>query len=158
LKVLIVYDSVYTNTEKIAQAIGSSFPTGTVSIIKAGQTKLTDLAGVGVLIVGSPVQGGRATQSVQKFISSIPSAGLSNIKYTAFDTRISGKEKSVGIKIIVGIFGYAAGRIVESLKNKGGTLLVPPEWFIVNDREGPLKEGEIERAAAWGKKILAGTK
>ncbi len=47
--------------------------------------------------------------------------------------------------------GYAAPRIVEALKKKGGNLVVPPEGFLVKDREGPLKEGELERAATWAK-------
>jgi hypothetical protein len=50
--------------------------------------------------------------------------------------------------------GYAAGRMAESLKKKGVSLVVPPEGFFVKDREGPLKEGELERAADWAKTII----
>jgi DNA-binding CsgD family transcriptional regulator len=48
---------------------------------------------------------------------------------------------------LVGIFGYAAGKIAGSLKTKGGTLILSPEAFFVKGKEGPLKEGELERAA-----------
>ncbi|MDJ1422499.1 MAG: hypothetical protein M5U10_11355 [Candidatus Methanoperedens sp.] len=41
----------------------------------------------------------------------------------------------------------APGRIVDSLKGKGGHLIAPPEGFIVKGNEGPLKQGELERAA-----------
>ncbi len=68
--------------------------------------------------------------------------------------RITGKDKGVGIRILTGVFGYAAGRIADSLKGKGGYLMVPPEGFIVEGNGGPLKQGELERAASWAKVVL----
>lgn len=50
--------------------------------------------------------------------------------------------------------GYAAGRIAETLKKKGGNLVMPPEGFFVKGKEGPLKEGELERTANWGEVIV----
>jgi hypothetical protein len=38
---------------------------------------------------------------------------------------------------------------------KGGELIAPPEGFFVQGTEGPLKEGELERASDWAKQILA---
>ena len=55
----------------------------------------------------------------------------------------------------VRIFGYAAKPIADRLAKKGGDLAVPPEGFYVGDMEGPLLEGELERAADWAKQILA---
>jgi len=63
----------------------------------------------------------------------------------AFDTRLTTR--------LVGIFGYAAARIANSLKRNGGTLIASPEGFFVKGKEGPLKEGELERAARWAKEI-----
>jgi len=40
------------------------------------------------------------------------------------------------------------------LAGKSGTQVVEPEGFIVEGKEGPLKEGEVERAAAWAKTLL----
>jgi flavodoxin len=56
------------------------------------------------------------------------------------------------------VFGYAAGRIADSLKAKGGRLVAEPDGFIVEDREGPLKQGELERAADWVKTVIAAAK
>jgi len=53
----------------------------------------------------------------------------------------------------VGIFGYAAGKIADSLKRKGATLVASPEAFFVKGKEGSLKDGELERAASWAKEI-----
>jgi len=56
------------------------------------------------------------------------------------------------------VFGYAAGRIANNLKKKGGILIASPEGFFVTGGQGPLKEGELERAAAWAKGILESKK
>lgn len=45
--------------------------------------------------------------------------------------------------------GYAAGRMAESLKAKGATLVMAPQPFYVKGKEGPLKEGKLERPATW---------
>jgi len=50
-------------------------------------------------------------------------------------------------------FGYDAPRIARSLERSGGNLLAPPEGFVVLGMKGPLKEGELERAAGWAKGI-----
>lgn len=47
----------------------------------------------------------------------------------------------------------AAGRIATILEYKGCYLAMEPEGFIVEDSEGPLKKGELERAATWARGI-----
>ena len=49
--------------------------------------------------------------------------------------------------------GYAASTIITALKKKGGNLLALPEGFLVTGEQGPLKEGELERAVAWARQI-----
>jgi flavodoxin I len=144
MKALIVYDSVYGNTEKIAKAIGAAI-TGEVGVVGVGEVNSSELKTIDLLIVGSPTQGGRPTPPIKDFLDRIPEASLKGIKVAAFDTRIPTRW--------VGIFGYAAGRIARSLKTKGGTLISSPEGFVVKGREGPLKEGELEHAASWAKEI-----
>jgi hypothetical protein len=48
-------------------------------------------------------------------------------------------------------FGYAAPRIARSLEEHGGNLVTEPEGFVVIGIKGPLKEGELARAANWAK-------
>jgi hypothetical protein len=57
-------------------------------------------------------------------------------------------------RFVVKTGGYAAKRIADQLKKAGGNLIVPSEGFYVEDTEGPLKAGELERAAAWAKDLL----
>ena len=153
MKVLVVYDSAYGNTEEIARAIGAAVtPPDSARVVKVDAAGMVDLNGVDMLIVGSPTQGGRATQNMQTFISGIPAAMLKDVKVAAFDTRIVPKG-AVG-RFFIRTFGYAAGRIGSVLAGKSGTQVVEPEGFIVEGKEGPLKEGEVERAAAWAKTLL----
>jgi len=145
VKVLIVYDSVYGNTEQIARAIGGAITLpNEVKIVRAGEANPSELGTLDLLVIGSPTQGGRPTSPVRGFLDKIPSTVIKDVKVAAFDTRIPSKW--------AGIFGYAAGRIAKTLKGKCGDL-VASEGFFVKGTEGPLKEGELERAAAWAKEI-----
>jgi flavodoxin I len=147
MKALIVYDSVYGNTEKIARAIaGALTPSGEVKVLRAGEVNPSELESLDLLIVGSPTQGGKPTRAIQDFLNKLPESAVRGMNVAAFDTRFSTK--------LVAIFGYAAGKIAGNLKTKGGTLILPPEPFFVKSKEGPLKEGELERAAGWAKRIL----
>jgi flavodoxin I len=145
MKALVVYDSVYGNTEKIAQAVGEALNNGT-RVVRVGEAAPTELATLDLLIIGSPTQGGRPTKPMQDFLSRIPESALKNVKVTSFDTRISTR--------LVGIFGYAAGRILEALKTRKGQIAAFPQGFFVQGTKGPLKEGELERAVSWAKGIL----
>jgi len=150
MKVLIVYDSVYGNTEKIARAIAEAItPSNEVKVLRAGEANPSELESTDLLIVGSPTHAGRPTPPVQDLLKKVPKLSQ-GINVAAFDTRITTK--------LVGVFGYAAGRIAKNLKNKGGTLIASPVGFFVTGGQGPLKEGELERAAAWAKGILESKK
>jgi len=152
MKTLIVYDSMYGNTEKIARAIGDAI-TGDVRVLRASEAGPSDVKSIDFLIVGSPTQGFRATKPVQTFIEGIAKDALQNMKVVAFDTRMPERDVGKGLRFIMKIGGYAAPRIAEALKKKGGNLVVLPEGFLVKDKEGPLLEGELERASAWAKGI-----
>ena len=55
---------------------------------------------------------------------------------------------------LVKVLGYAAKPITSGLQKRGGELIVPPEGFFVSDTEGPLKDGELDRAEDWAKQIV----
>jgi flavodoxin I len=149
MKVLVVYDSVYGNTVQIARAIGGAI-SGNVKVLHAGEASRLDLTGVDLLIIGAPTQAGRPTPAMQGFLKTVSKSVIKDIKIAAFDTRVPVKW--------VGIFGYAAGRIAKDLQKKGGVLVANPEPFFVAGTEGPLKEGELERAAAWAQEVIKSIK
>jgi flavodoxin len=150
MKVLLVFDSVQGNTEKVARAIAAALAPAEVKVVRPGEATPPDLKSIDLLVVGSPTMGGRPTMPTQAFLSGIPADALKGIDVAAFDTRL----KSWWVKI----FGFAAGKIAESLKSKGGRLAAPPQGFIVLGSKGPLKEGELEIAATWIKGIQASKK
>ncbi len=93
-----------------------------------------------------------------EFLKRIPANALENIGVTSFDTRFSAEGKGIGTRMLLRVLGYAAGRIANRLERKGGHLAAEPEGFIVEDSEGPLKKGELERAATWAKGIVESKK
>ncbi|MEA3377444.1 MAG: flavodoxin family protein [Anaerolineae bacterium] len=156
VKALVVYDSVFGNTEQVAHAIGDALgspkETETLRVTDAEPEALTK---VDVLVVGSPTRGFRATPATKNLLKRIPAGGLRGVRVAAFDTRFAVEEMdSALLKFLVGLFGYAAKPIADRLRRKGGELAVPPEGFIVEGTEGPLREGELERAAEWARQIL----
>ena len=155
MKVLIIYDSFFGNTEQIARAIGNALGSqkdvGTLRVSNAKQEQLT---GLELLIVGSPTRAFRPAEAIKNFLKRISPDGLKGVKVAAFDTGIGMSDmKSSALRILVKIAGYAAKPIADRLKKKGGDLVMPPEGFWVKGTEGPLKEGELERAAGWAKRI-----
>jgi flavodoxin len=145
MKVLIVYDSAYGNTEKIAETISGAIA-GDVKVLRVGEVSPPDLESLDMLIVGSPTYGGRPTQPIQDFLKGATESAVKGIKVAAFDTRLSAKWAK--------IFTFAAGKIAGRLKRMGGVLALPPEGFFVQGAKGPLKEGELERATSWAREII----
>jgi flavodoxin I len=137
MNALIVYDSTYGNTEKIAQAIGKGISGQALRVSEVNQA---DLKGFDLLIIGSPTHGGFPTEGIYGLLKA--SLALSGIGVAAFDTRTK-----------TTVFGYAAPKIARSLQRSGGNLLAPPEGFTVLGMHGPLQEGELERATDWAKGI-----
>jgi len=141
MKVLVVYDSTYGNTEKIAKTIGAAI-SGDVKVLRAGEVNAAELNSCDLLVIGSPTQGGRPMPSVAELLSKIPKSALEGKNFAAFDTRIA----------IAKLFGFAARKIENNLKAKGGNAIIPAEGFNVTAEKAPkLKEGELERAANWVK-------
>jgi flavodoxin I len=146
MKTFVVYDSVYGNTEKIAQAIGDAIP-GEVQVLHVGQVNADELATVDLLIIGSPTHGGGSTEGVQGLLEKVGAPARKGAKVATFDTRFAWRW--------IKIFGFAAPKMADALKGKGWGLAVSPEGFFVKGaKKGPLKQGEVERAATWAKEVV----
>lgn len=154
MNTLIIYDSVFGNTEKIAQAIATALDT---SAIPVNQADSNQLRGLDLLVVGSPTRGFRPTERISKLLNGLPKNHLAGARVAAFDTRIVLETiDSKALRFLVDKGGYAANTIAKTLEKKGGQPSAPPEGFFVTGEQGPLKDGELERAAGWASKIKAG--
>jgi flavodoxin len=150
---LVLYDSQFGNTEKIAQAIGRGI-SGDVQVLPVKDTGNIAWSELKLLVVGSPTQGGRATPMLQKVFETIPANGLQGVRVAAFDTRFDEAKQSFALKLLMKTIAYAAEKIAKTLQAKGGTLAAPPEAFVVTGKEGPLAAGELERAEQWGASLM----
>jgi flavodoxin I len=153
MKTLILYDSYFGNTEEIAKTITNELGSS-CNLKRVNAFKTEDLKDIKTLIVGSPTRAFNFSDKTMTFLTRLPNRGLKGIKVTTFDTRIDSstvKPKILGF--LMNTFGYANKKIIKVLIGKGGEKLIEPEFFIVQDKEGPLKEGEIEKAKNWIKNI-----
>ena len=144
MKALVVYDSLYGNTEIIARAIGEALP-GQVPVIRIDQANAGNLENVDLLIVGSPTHGALPTEKVQAFVAALDSPARGGAQVAAFDTRLTWP-------FLDRWGGFAATKIADALVEKGWKLAGDPGGFFVKGlKKGPLKRGEAERAAVWAK-------
>jgi len=154
---LIIYDSVFGNTGKIAEAMANALEEHQeVDLRLVGEVFSEHLDGVKTLIVGSPTRQFKATGALDQFLKQIPAGTLEGIQVAAFDTRLTPEDvaKNKFLAIMVKFFGYAAEKIAKQLIHLGGKEVVSPQGFLVTGVEGPLVEGELERAANWALKTI----
>lgn len=156
MKAFLVYDSYFGNTEKIAQAIGAALEAQfELRMSKMSEMTADLLQGADLLVVGSPTRAFTLSDRTKEFLASLPAGGLQGVRAAAFDTRMLAADVNNAVyTFFSGIFGFAAPKIAKRLEKKGANLILPPEGFAVTGGEGPLKDGELERAAAWGRALL----
>ncbi len=158
MKSLVVFESFFGNTEQIARAIGTVLgESGEVQVVRVEDIKPDDWQSADLLVVGSPTRGFNVSPATKAFLKALPAGSLQGRKTAAFDTRLSpaGLQKIPGfVRFMIGIFGYAAEKIGKALQGKGAVLVADAEGFWVEDTEGPLSAGELDRAASWTKKLV----
>lgn len=146
MKTLVIYDSLYGHTKIIAQAIADAIP-GETRLLHVGEVNASELGACDLLILGAPTHGGWPSDPVKELLGKVQASALKGVKVAAFDTRHTAR--------LLRLVGFAAPKIAKSLeKKKSGTLVCAAEGFFVTGTRGPLKEGEVERAAAWAQEIV----
>ncbi len=154
---LIIYDTVYGNTEQVARAIGAAFaPAHSVRLVKADKIASLDVASIDLLIVGGPTHRHRISPQLDAVLKTTPRGALKGVKVATFDTRY---------RMAEWLSGSAASGIARRVRKLGGSLLAPPESFFI-ERDVPpqgekrrhnlerLEVGEVERATRWARKIV----
>lgn len=142
MQTVVIYDSKFGNTEKIAEAIGRGLSAlGDVLVMSTGDATPTERPDL--LLLGGPTQKHGASPALREFMEALPAA-LRGVPAASFDTRYHGS---------TWLMGSAAAQAAKAIRKAGGDLVAEPESFFIV-RQGPLERqtlepGEIERAERW---------
>lgn len=166
MEAMIVYESMYGNTRAIAEAIGEGWGDGAhVCALRDAGVPPADLE---LLVVGGPTQIHGMTTAFSRRLAinaglkeghveidpdAVEAPGLRGwlhdlpevhgCRAAAFDTRLTGQPGKTG----------SASRGIARRLNKRGYRVEWTESYIVTSGDGPLVDGELERAHAWGEKM-----
>lgn len=159
MRAAVVYESMYGNTARVAEAIaeGMREQGAIVTLVPVGQASPETAAGCDVIVVGAPTHAftlstskSRATavrdgapdevagQGVREWLAlATPRAAV----LAVFDTRMRNMRHWPG---------SAARKAARVLRARGAAPTTRPRSFYVRGTHGPLLEGETDRARAWG--------
>jgi hypothetical protein len=161
MRALVVFESMFGNTEKIAVAIGEGLArTLPVDIVEVGTAPPAIGTETVLLVVGGPTHafgmsrpqtrqdaerqaGGEVVSrsGIREWLDTVTCSAP--VPAVAFDTRVRQRW----------IPGSAARAARRRLRDKGFTMAGPPRTFRVEGTPGPLIEGEISRARDWGAEL-----
>lgn len=131
----------------VAESIAKTFESaGEVRLLPSDRLNKTDLENCDLVVMGCPTHKMNLPEAVRPVFERLPKKILRGKIVAAFDT-------SYQMSPFMARF-TAAKRLDKKLRKLGGKRAVRPETFLVNGREGPLFDGEIERAAVWAHTIL----
>lgn len=148
MNTLIVCFSKFGNTQKIANAIAETVEAkGAVRVVPADQLAAADLQEADLVVMGSPTHRMNLPEAVRPMFDELPRRILRDTPVAAFDT-------SYKMSRLLARF-TAARKLDRRLRKLGGKRLIPPQTFHVVGKEGPLYDGEIERAQTWAASLLA---
>lgn len=147
MKALVVYYTKFGNTKQVAEAIGEAWQSAdSIRVKSADQLTASDLDNVGLLVVGTPTHVANLPKELRPILEALPRRVLKGVRVAAFDT-------SYKMNWFVNRF-TAAKPLNRKLRQLGGKQIVSPKSFFVVEKQGPLHEGQIERAKIWPETIL----
>jgi hypothetical protein len=162
MRALIVFESSFGNTKKIAESIADGLgPDVTATVAEAEGLDVATLDGVDLLVVGAPTHAwglprpnsrkGAAQQApgvastantgVREWLATLPVARSGTV--ATFDTRFPKPRWMTG----------SAARGAAARLARRGYRVVATESFFVTGTQGPLRDGETERARAWAARL-----
>lgn len=148
MKAIVVYESRFGNTARVARAIGAGLEgAGVVRLVEASDPAAFDVTAEDLLIVGGPTEGHGVSPTLRQRLDDLAPGALQGVALATFDTRLNWP----GF-----LSGSAAPGIARTLQAKGAHLVARPESFLVAGAKEPhLVDGETERAGTWAAKIGA---
>lgn len=162
MRALVVVESMWGNTRAVADAVARGLG-GDTTVIDVGQAPSTLPTDVGLLVVGGPThafsmsrsrtrhdavergaRGAQERQGIREWLEQLPPSD--RIDVATFDTRVT------KVKRLPGSAAKAAGK--QARRHHLGRVIAT-ESFYVDDMAGPLLDGELDRAQAWGTRLTS---
>ena len=160
MRALVVYESMWGNTRAVAEGVARGLGDDTDLLpIATAPARLPD--DVDLLVVGGPthafsmsrrstrheaaLRGAKESQEstgIREWLDSLPSSD--GLLVATFDTRVA------KVRHLPGSAAKAAGREVR--RHHIGRIL-ETRSFYVDGPEGPLLDGELDRAQEWGAQL-----
>ncbi|MEM3699896.1 MAG: flavodoxin domain-containing protein [Candidatus Bathyarchaeia archaeon] len=146
VKVVIVYESKYGNTKRVAETILESMKKVggiEVSIEELKEVNLKEVADYDVILIGSPNHMGGPTRGIKGFIDKLGSLHLEGKMFAVFDTYL-GKD-----------FEKAVKKMERRISEKVPELkqIAPGLSIKVQGMKSPIVEGELSKCKEFGEKI-----
>ena len=149
MKGIVIYDTSYGNTKKVAEAIAETLKESCIAVdsVYVKDMKKLRAKDHDFLVLGSPTRFGTMSFTVKRFLGKVKGKEWMNKPFAAFDTE---NPENIEKKQ-----GSAAEKIAEKLKEKQMKQLLPVLKALVLGWKGPLQEGEIERAKKYTRELVA---
>ena len=149
MKYIVLYDSVFGNTKRVAEEIQTSLG-DQADLFQVNDS--FDLSGYDMVIIGSPTRAFRPTPNTLKLVRTFSKHSVPRL--AVFDTRMDiEKVDSKFLKRMAKWFGYSNDSIEKVAKKKGIDVVVGSGEFYVTDTEGPLAEGTSIEIGKWVQQI-----
>jgi len=151
--VLIVYESKYGNTKKVAETIGEGLTEAgnKIDVKHVKDVESESIKDFDVLLIGSPTYVGSPARSIKKFIKSLGTLPLQGKSYAVFDTQMGGTGG--------GFLRNTVKKMEEQIKKTIPDLekITTGLQVGVKGVKGPLSDGELSRCKNFGLELLKKT-
>ena len=143
MKALVLFESKYGNTERIAQAISAGLREGGVESVECRSQSVSgeeDFLEKDLWVLGTTTHYGGVPFRFSVLLKNALREDHTGVKAAVFDTRMKDFPKGAGAKM-------------KKILEKKGKEVIADASFVVMGMRGPLEEGEEERARLFGKGI-----
>ena len=145
MKILVIYDSYFGNTKKVAEAMFELIKEyGEIASVK--EYKLEGK--YDLIVIGSPTRAFSPTKEIGTFAKKLTSKQVSNVAF--FDTRVD--ITTIDNKFLTFMekrFGYSNDTLEKIFRRKKVNQITEAGKFYVHGNEGPLFDNELINAKLW---------
>ena len=158
MKAVVVYESHWGNTAAVARAIAEGIGKGTPPLTTDEASEYA-LEGIDLIVAGAPVMAFRlptdATIERMAHDAKNAEADLTHPSMrTWLDLLPRGRGRGAAFETrLWWSLGGATGAIEKGLEAAGYRPFTKAHKFVVTGGQGPLREGELDAARAWGSEL-----